>query len=110
MEKTINFNYKGKDYTLEFNRESVKAIERAGFRIEDLANKPVTAIELLFYGAFKMHHPTVKMAKTVEIYKTLNHKKELVDKLVEIYGYVLDAMSGSEDEDSDAGNANWSAT
>lgn len=110
MAKTINFSYKGKDYTLEFNRNAIKAMERGGFNINEIGEKPVTVIEALFHGAFKMHHSTVSREKAMEIYETLNHKEKLVESLIALYNSVIESLAGGESDETDEGNANWSAT
>jgi hypothetical protein len=56
MAKTLNFEYKGKEYTLEYTRETIKQMEREGFVAEDVANKPMLTLPKLFAGAFKAHH------------------------------------------------------
>lgn len=110
MAKTINIAYKGKDYTLEFNRNSVKALERSGFNIAEIASKPVSTIETLFHGALKMHHPAINREKAMDIYDTLNHKDELVSKVVELYGSVVEELTGAAEEAEVEGNANWDAS
>ena len=40
MAKTIKIDYKNKTYTLEFNRESVKQLERGGFKVAEVADYP----------------------------------------------------------------------
>lgn len=111
MAKTIKLNYKGKEYTLEFNRETVRSAERSGFNLTEIADKPVSTIEALVYASFRMHHPTMSSKKAVEIYDSLNHKDEFVNKLIELYGSVVEAFTGSDansDEEAE-GNANWDA-
>ncbi len=56
MGKQIKFEYKNKEYTLEYTRESVKQMEREGFKGEDIMNKPMLTLPKLFAGAFKAHH------------------------------------------------------
>ena len=52
MAKTINFNFEGEDYTLEFTRSSVATLEKQGFNIGDISDKPLTTLPTLFAGAF----------------------------------------------------------
>ena len=52
MAKQIKFEYKGKDYCLEYTRETVKQMERDGFKTENLLSKPMLTLPLLFAGAF----------------------------------------------------------
>lgn len=54
----------GAEYTLEFNRESVRFAEQRGFDINDVAKYPMTKLPELFYYAFRMHHKNVSRDKT----------------------------------------------
>lgn len=55
------------DYTLEFNRESVRFAEQRGFDIDDVSKYPMTKIPELFFYAFRMHHKGVARDKTDKI-------------------------------------------
>ena len=57
----------GKDYTLEFNRDSIKFAEAHGFVIEDVDRFPMTKTYELFYYAFRMHHKNISREKTDSI-------------------------------------------
>lgn len=57
----------GHEYTLEFNRKSVKKCEAAGLDLDAAGSKSMTMIPLLFWGAFQMHHPFVKQELTDKI-------------------------------------------
>lgn len=57
----------GTDYTLEFNRESVKFAESRGFVIDDVDRFPMTKTYELFFYAFRMHHRNVSREKTDKI-------------------------------------------
>ena len=59
--KPFVFEIGEKKYTLEFNRNSAKAAERKGLTLQDVLNMstPATTLPLLFWAAFKMHHPEV---------------------------------------------------
>jgi len=57
----------GMDYTLEFNRESIRFAEARGFAIEDTSRAPMTKIPELFFYAFRMHHKNVSREKTDKI-------------------------------------------
>ena len=54
----------GVDYTLEFNKDSVKFAESHGFYLGDLERFPMTKIYELFFYAFRMHHKNVAREKT----------------------------------------------
>ena len=57
-----------------------------------------------------MHHSTVSREKAMEIYETLNHKEKLVESLITLYNSVIESLAGGESDETDEGNANWSAT
>ena len=107
MAKTINFTYDGRDYTLEFTRNSIKEMERDGFNIRDLSSKPTFTVELMFAGAFKAHHRFVKPDVIDAIYKELTDKEKLIIKLVEMYEETILTLLGENEEN--AGNVQWEA-
>lgn len=105
----INFTYKGKEYCLEYTRDSVKRMESAGFSINDMGDKPATRIEQLWTGAFLAHHR--KMAAegdVMAIYKAIKDKDGLLKKLAEMYNNTLGYLL--PDEEDDEGNVEWTAT
>lgn len=55
------------DYTLEFNRESIRFAEARGFDIDDVGKYPMSKLPELFYYAFRMHHKNVSREKTDRI-------------------------------------------
>ena len=55
------------DYTLEFNRETVRFAEARGFDIEDVSKYPMSKLPELFFYAFRMHHKNVSREKTDRI-------------------------------------------
>lgn len=54
----------GTDYTLEFNRESIRFAESRGFDLNDIDKFPMSRIPDLFYYSFRMHHRNVSREKT----------------------------------------------
>ena len=60
MAKQLNFEFDGRDYTLEFTRRTVTEMERKGFVVSDVERKPMTTLPTLFEGAFLAHHRGVK--------------------------------------------------
>lgn len=109
MAKQINFEYKGKEYCLEYTRETVKQMEREGFRSEDLLSKPMLTLPKLFAGAFKAHHKFGTKEKDInEMFECFTNKDALFEKLLEMYNDPMEAML---DEPTDEGNAiAWDAT
>lgn len=108
MAKKIKFTYAGKNYVLEYNRETVKQMESRGFRLGELENQPVNTISMLFSGAFLMHHKNVARDKdlTDEIYASFKNRDELLSALIEMYQEPVAALFDEPEED-DAGNTTW---
>ena len=102
MGKQINFEYKNKEYTLEYTRESVKQMEREGFVAGDILTKPMLTLPKLFAGAFKAHHKyDTKQKQIDEIFELFKNKQALVEKLAEMYSEPIETLM----DDVDEGNA-----
>lgn len=81
----------GVDYTLEFNRESVKFAEQRGFVIDDLDRYPMTKTYEFFYYAFRMHHKNVSREKTDRIIDDWGGITEIPDGVLERLGMLYSA-------------------
>ncbi len=103
MKKQLNFEYKGKDYCLEYTRESVKQMEREGFVISDVLEKPMLNLPKLFAGAFKAHHRFGTKANDIEeMFDNFKNKDALLEKLVEMYNEPMEAMLGDPEDEGNA--------
>ena len=107
MSKTINITDSGVTYTLEFTRKSVELMERRGFKISDIQDKPMTTFPALFEGAFLAHHKFLKKEIIDKMFNQLGNKDTLLEKLAEMYNEPIVAMM-DEPEDSE-GNLEWGA-
>ena len=104
MAKQLNFKYKGKEYTLEYTRETVKQMEREGFVTKDVLNKPMLTLPKLFSGAFKAHHKFDAKQKDIdEIFELFTNKQALLEKLSEMYAEPMETLM--DDDNIDEGNA-----
>lgn len=99
----IVLKHEGKEYELEYNRQSVKMMEGQGFILDEFTSKPVTMIPLLFHGAFIKNCKGIKRAKIDEIYDGIGNKTELIGALVDMYAETLTALT----DDTDEGNVSW---
>lgn len=106
MATKVTIPYKGKTYTLEFNRRVASAMEKQGFQLDELKAKPTTMIPMLFHGAFMMHHSGVKGETKEAIYDGLRKRVALVQQLAEMYAETCNSLFDGEEED-DEGNAGW---
>ena len=100
MAKTLEFEYQGENYTLEYTRRTVKEIENRGFSIRALRDRPMTMYPMLFEGAFLCHHRKVKEEVVNAIYKDMPDKERLAEKLVEMYNSALDTLFDEPEDES----------
>lgn len=105
MAKTLTIKYNDSEYTLEFTRKSIEILEKRGFKITDIQDKPVSTLPMLFAGAFIAHHKFAKPEVIEEIFSKLKNKEELLGKLAEMYNEPILAMM-DEPEESE-GNLDW---
>lgn len=106
--KNIVLTYEDKKYTLEFNRKTIRAMERQGFVLENMDSMPVNMIVMLYVNAFKMHHPNIDENLVDKIYASIPNKKEFIDKLTELYTEPILALV--EEPEENEGNAMWEAS
>lgn len=90
MANRIKFVYDEKPYVLEFTRNSVKEMERKGFRAAEVIEKPMSLLPELFAGAFIANHPFVRRKLIDEIYNAFDDKGELLNALCEMYRLILE--------------------
>lgn len=105
MAKQILFEYEGTRYTLEFNRNAIRKMERNGFIAENIQNQPMTILPELFAGAFIMHHPYIKRERIDKIFDKMTNRMKLIERLSEMYNEPILAMMDEPEED--AGNVSW---
>ena len=105
--KTITLTHEGKRYTLEYSRDSIRQMERRGFRIDESNGMPMSTVTSLFNGAFIMHHRNIDPKTLDALYDTIPNKEAFLEKLTEMYSDPMLALM-SEPED-DKGNTTWEA-
>lgn len=101
----LKISYKGKNYELGFTRNSVVAMERQGFDINEIGSKPMTMLPLFWQGAFATYNKGVKRALVDEIYDNLRDKQGMITALTELYAETLNTLTDEPEEN--AGNATW---
>lgn len=107
MAKKITIPYNGKTYTLQFNRDIASSMEKQGFDIHQLTDKPASMIPMLFHGAFLLNHPNTKGATKEKIYDNLRCRTKLVQTLGEMYIDAYNTLFDDEDDVDDEGNPGW---
>ncbi len=101
MAKQIVFEYNGTEYTLEFTKRTVAALEQQGFVAGLVGDKPMTMFPMLLKGAFMAHHRKLKEEIIDEIYKQIPDKQGFAEALVELYNAPLDALMDEPEEDTE---------
>lgn len=101
----LKVTYKGKTYELGFTRNTVVALERQGFVLSELSDKPMTMMPLLWQGAFAARCKGTKRDLMDEIYENLPNKEGLISALSELYAEPVNALI--EDPADGEGNATW---
>lgn len=108
MSKKIEFEYEDTKYCLEYNRDSIKIMEKQGFDINGFMSQPMTSIDLAFEGAFIKNHRNIRASKIKEIYDALGQKKELASQLLEMISEAYNTLFEDENEGSGK-NIEWKA-
>lgn len=100
---SIKLAYNKKEYTLAYTREVVRQMEAQGFQLNELTEKPVTMIPLLWEGAFRVYHKGLKRNLVSEIFENIGNKSDLIIALSELYSETINTLV----EDNAEGNATW---
>lgn len=98
---TVSDEY-GNKYCLEFSKNTILAMERAGFSLDKFEDQPVLMTTLLVQGSFAKNHPRTKNETIEKIFNSLKNKESFLKKLVEMYVEQSDSLV-------DEGNAEWEA-
>lgn len=107
MSKKIKLSYDGKEYTLEYTRNTALALEQSGFVLSDVRSKPVSSLVTLFNGAFVANHRRLEGSVVEKIFDSLKDKEKLLAALVGMYDETVSSLMDSTD---DEGNATWEMT
>jgi len=94
--KPIVLRYgESEEYTLDFDRESVKFAEARGFDINNVAAHPMTEIPNLFFYAFRKNHKSVSREKTDRIlFDDLGGMPEgMLERLALLYTAPFEALT-----------------
>lgn len=105
MNKKIEFNYKNKDYVLEYNREAVAYIEQQGFVVSELAKKPMLMLPMAFEGLFYKNHKNAKKAEMDEIFDKFKDKSALITTIAEMLSETYETLQDNAEDVE--GNIEW---
>lgn len=87
-----------KEYTLCLTRESVKDIESKGFNIQNFIDRPLTFMDILWYGGFVAKHTDVNPSLAVKLLETYQEEggdvNEVIEFLANEYSNFVNAPAG----------------
>lgn len=92
-----------RDYTLEFNRDTIKFAEQRGFKLEDVDNYPMSKVPEFFWYSFRMHHPSFSLNQAEKLLDRMGGMSEpLARRLGELWAVPFNTLNT---EDGDEKNA-----
>lgn len=101
---TLDFEYNGKDYSLAFNIDIVKQLDRSGLLAQiGGGERPLTMTEDLFVASFETNHPRVTNRQRQEIFQEFSETSE-DGSLLEI---LFEMISEVREEMTPKGNVKW---
>lgn len=103
-------NKNGDVYTLDYDRSTCAAINKAGFRGDEIESNPEEMLPLLFFGAFKKHHRKLSKADTDKILEDMGGgmPTKMIERLVELYLQGREGLIVEDEEfEEHAKNTGW---
>lgn len=86
-----------REYTLEFNRDSVRFAENRGFKLEDVDQYTMTKVPEFFWYAFRMHHMNVSLSQAEEILKQIGGlTTPIAQRLVQLWVQTYESLGNEE--------------
>lgn len=90
----------GKEYSLSLTRNSVKKIEAKGFDIQEFARKPITMMDILWYGGFLVESPEISIDETTKLLESYQNEggdvQEVIQFLAEEYASFANAPTDTK--------------
>jgi hypothetical protein len=109
MNKQVKINYEEKEYILEYTRDTVRQMEREGFKASEMTETPMLMLPMAFAGAFKKNHRFIKKEIVDDIFDAIKNKTGLVEVIGEMIGECYNSLMGNTEDESESqeGNATW---
>lgn len=100
--KPVTFTWEGSEYTLDFNRASVKRAERDfDITVKTFAEQKMTVFDDVFYCALLTRQPNMKRSVSDRICWNMTNKAELYIRLYLLFANAVNTLY----EEPDEGNA-----
>ena len=89
-----------KEYTLEFNRDTIKFAEQRGFMLADVDRFPMTKLPEFFWYAFRMHHPSVSLNQAEKLLERMGGINDAVGRrLGELWAIPYEALNPTDGDE-----------
>ena len=86
-----------REYTLEFDRDTVRFAEARGFKLNDVDDFSMTKVPEFFWYAFRMHHKSVSLGQAEEILRQIGGMNEQIAKrLLDLWAQTYDSLGSEE--------------
>ena len=91
-----------REYTLEYDRDSIRFAESRGFKLEDIDSFVMTKVPEFFWYAFRMHHKSVALNQAEEILRQIGGMDDAIAKrLVALWIQTYDSIGNEETKNPD---------
>lgn len=100
----IKISKDGKEYLLEYDKETIMIMEKKGFNIQTVDEQAMNMYPLIFQGAFLKNHKYMKSTEINEIFDNISNRRELMSKLMEMIADQYQSLMG---DNGDKGNLGW---
>lgn len=96
----------GREYILDFSRETIKNAEAHGFSWPKAQEYPFTYLPMIWYAAFLMHEPRMNPALAQRFFDDANGIQEAqLTRLRELYEQCGDTLIADATEDGNTKNS-----
>lgn len=99
-------NDTGREYILDFTRETIKMAEARGFSWDELPTKIATLLPVIWHTAFLRYEPRMSVIKTDNILKDMGGlQPKQVQRLRLLYDQAMSSLVAEDTEDGCTKNA-----
>lgn len=99
MATNVSFTYEGDEYTLEYNENAIRMLDKQfDFSLNSIEKVQLSDVPTLFFVALRMHHPRVVKKEADAMYAKMGNKTDLLAALVEMYAEAVQAIIEEPEE------------
>ena len=99
----IHDTEQNRDYTLEFNRDTIKFAEGRGFKLADVDDFPMTKVPEFFWYSFRMHHPSFSLSQAEKMLDRMGGMSEpLARRLGELWAVPFETLTHDKGDEKNA--------